>query len=118
MVDRNITSQVHVQVEAQVEVNEPCGDLADSTSTPVPSEGAWPGGGLASWPAKAAIAVLRLYQWTLSPLLGAHCRFAPSCSQYTALAIARHGLLRGGLLGARRLGRCHPFHEGGFDPVP
>jgi putative membrane protein insertion efficiency factor len=71
-----------------------------------------------TWPAQIAVVLIRLYQLTLSPLLGPHCRFAPSCSQYTLEAIARHGLLRGALLGARRLGRCHPFHEGGFDPVP
>jgi hypothetical protein len=71
-----------------------------------------------SWPSKLAVALIRVYQWTISPLLGSHCRFAPSCSQYTLEAISRHGLLRGSLLGARRLGRCHPFHEGGFDPVP
>ena len=74
--------------------------------------------GISTWPAKVAVAVLRIYQWTISPLLGAHCRFAPSCSQYTLEAITRHGLLRGTVLGVRRLGRCHPFHEGGFDPVP
>ncbi len=61
---------------------------------------------------------VKFYQVCLSPLLGAHCRFYPSCSAYTYEAIERHGALVGVLLGARRLLRCHPFHPGGFDPVP
>jgi len=67
---------------------------------------------------RLATLLIRLYQWTLSPLLGPRCRFYPSCSQYTLEAIERFGLMRGGYLGARRLLRCHPFHEGGIDPVP
>jgi putative membrane protein insertion efficiency factor len=65
-----------------------------------------------------ALFLIRVYQWTLSPLLGPRCRFYPSCSHYAATAIGRHGVLRGGLLAAVRLARCHPFHPGGFDPVP
>jgi putative membrane protein insertion efficiency factor len=65
-----------------------------------------------------ALALIRLYQITLSPLLGNRCRFYPTCSAYTYEAIAKHGLLRGTYLGARRLLRCHPFHVGGIDPVP
>jgi len=61
---------------------------------------------------------IRAYQLVLSPMLGAHCRFYPSCSCYTHAAIERHGALRGMLLGIRRLLRCHPFAEGGYDPVP
>jgi putative membrane protein insertion efficiency factor len=61
---------------------------------------------------------LRLYQWLISPLLGPSCRFYPSCSQYAFEAVQRHGALRGSYLAARRLGRCHPWHAGGFDPVP
>jgi putative membrane protein insertion efficiency factor len=62
--------------------------------------------------------LIRLYQWTVSPLLGARCRFYPSCSQYALDAITRFGVLRGVWLALRRLSRCHPWHEGGFDPVP
>ncbi len=64
------------------------------------------------------IACIRLYQWTLSPLLGPKCRFHPSCSHYAATALSRFGVLRGGWLALRRIGRCHPFHPGGYDPVP
>ena len=65
-----------------------------------------------------ALALIRLYQRTLSPLLGTHCRFHPTCSAYTAEAISKHGVFKGGYLGLRRLLRCHPLHAGGFDPVP
>ena len=59
---------------------------------------------------------IRGYQLTLSPYLGAACRFEPSCSRYTLEAVERYGVLRGLWLGLRRIGRCHPFHAGGFDP--
>lgn len=62
--------------------------------------------------------LIRLYQKTLSPLLGTHCRFYPSCSEYTRQAIGRWGALRGSYLGTRRILRCHPFNPGGLDPVP
>jgi len=61
---------------------------------------------------------IRGYQLALSPILGPRCRFYPSCSCYAHTAIERHGALRGSWLAARRLLRCHPFHEGGYDPVP
>lgn len=64
------------------------------------------------------VAVLRGYQRWVSPLLGPRCRFAPSCSAYAVTALAQHGLLRGSWLALRRIGRCHPFHPGGHDPVP
>lgn len=68
--------------------------------------------------ARLLIALLRSYKRFISPLLGPRCRFEPSCSQYAMTAIATHGPLRGGWLAVRRLGRCHPFHPGGYDPVP
>ncbi|MGD9017242.1 MAG: membrane protein insertion efficiency factor YidD [Desulfobacterales bacterium] len=58
------------------------------------------------------------YQLFLSPFLGRHCRFYPSCSEYTKIAIQNHGLLRGCRYGVGRLLKCHPFNPGGFDPVP
>jgi putative membrane protein insertion efficiency factor len=64
------------------------------------------------------LVVLRFYQRRISPLLGPRCRFAPSCSTYAVQALTAHGALRGGWLVLRRLGRCHPFHPGGHDPVP
>lgn len=64
------------------------------------------------------IALIRGYQYLLSPWLGAHCRYYPTCSQYMAEAISIHGPVIGLWLGIKRLGRCHPWHEGGHDPVP
>ena len=61
---------------------------------------------------------IRLYQWLISPLLGSNCRFQPTCSQYAYDAIKTHGALKGLKLGAKRIGKCHPWHEGGYDPVP
>jgi len=64
------------------------------------------------------IALIRGYQWFISPLLGNHCRFYPSCSEYAREAIERHGAVRGVWLAIRRVARCHPWHPGGVDPVP
>lgn len=64
------------------------------------------------------IGLVRLYQWTLSPLLGPCCRFDPSCSEYAVAAIRRFGPLRGGRLMLRRLSQCHPWGASGYDPVP
>ena len=65
----------------------------------------------------SGVALIGIYRLFVSPLLPPACRFLPSCSEYGAAAIERHGLLRGGLLAARRLLRCHPLARGGFDPV-
>ncbi len=67
---------------------------------------------------KLALGLIRLYQLTLSQVMLPSCRFAPSCSQYTFEAIAKHGIVKGVWLGVRRLARCHPLHEVGYDPVP
>ena len=68
--------------------------------------------------AKAMVMAIRCYQLTLSVLIGRQCRFYPSCSHYAAEAIREHGPWRGAWMALRRIGRCHPWHEGGFDPVP
>lgn len=64
------------------------------------------------------VALLKFYQYAISPLLGRSCRFDPSCSHYAVLALQRHGAIKGLWLAARRVGRCHPWHPGGYDPVP
>lgn len=68
--------------------------------------------------ARVLLVLIRGYQKVLSPLFGRNCRYYPTCSHYTYEAIQIHGALKGGWLGAKRIGRCHPFHEGGIDPVP
>ncbi|MEJ2038259.1 MAG: membrane protein insertion efficiency factor YidD [Desulfosarcinaceae bacterium] len=65
-----------------------------------------------------ASVLIRLYQIVLSPVLGPACRYYPSCSNYTLEAINRYGWRKGTWLGARRILRCHPWHQGGYDPVP
>lgn len=62
--------------------------------------------------------LIRIYQCTLSPLIGPACRYEPSCSQYAIEAIRRFGVARGSWLALKRIGRCHPWHPGGYDPVP
>ncbi|MCB1666889.1 MAG: membrane protein insertion efficiency factor YidD [Porticoccaceae bacterium] len=62
--------------------------------------------------------LIKGYQYLLSPLLGNNCRFYPSCSDYSREAIERYGLVKGGYLSLRRIVKCHPYHEGGYDPVP
>lgn len=64
------------------------------------------------------IGLIRVYQVTLSPLIGPSCRFEPSCSRYAVACLSTHGPLRGSWLSLKRIARCHPFHPGGFDPPP
>lgn len=64
------------------------------------------------------LGLIRVYRYAISPFLGSHCRFHPSCSEYAAEALQRHGAWQGLWLACRRVGRCHPWHPGGFDPVP
>lgn len=68
--------------------------------------------------ARALIFLIRVYQLTLSRLIGPVCRFEPSCSRYAAECLALHGAARGSWLAVRRVARCHPFHPGGYDPPP
>jgi len=67
---------------------------------------------------RVLLGLIRGYKRFISPLLPRACRFYPSCSTYAAEAIGRHGTVRGIMLAARRIARCHPFHPGGYDPVP
>jgi len=67
---------------------------------------------------KILIWLVRAYQLLVSPLLGANCRFQPTCSRYMIDSIDRFGAVKGALLGLRRISHCHPWHEGGLDPVP
>ena len=66
----------------------------------------------------ALLLLVRSYQYSLRPLLGAHCRFYPTCSDYAWGAVERYGALKGSWLALRRIARCHPYHPGGYDPVP
>ena len=68
--------------------------------------------------AAIAVGAVRAYQWTIRPLVGANCRFWPSCSDYAVEALRTHGAARGGALTAKRILRCNPWHPGGIDPVP
>lgn len=67
---------------------------------------------------KAAIGLIKVYRYAISPLMANHCRFYPTCSCYALEAIEQHGTAKGSWLALRRLGRCHPWHTGGYDPVP
>lgn len=65
-----------------------------------------------------AVIGIRMYQRVISPMFPPTCRFMPTCSNYALTAIERHGLLKGGWLAVKRIGRCHPWNPGGYDPVP
>ncbi|MEW8506703.1 MAG: membrane protein insertion efficiency factor YidD [Candidatus Thiodiazotropha sp.] len=67
---------------------------------------------------RIVIFLVRLYQTILSPFIGQHCRFYPSCSAYALEALEKHGVMAGLWLSIKRVSRCHPWHEGGVDPVP
>ena len=64
------------------------------------------------------ILLIQVYRYLLSPLIGSHCRYTPSCSQYALDAVQAHGVLKGLWLALKRVGSCHPWHAGGYDPVP
>jgi len=67
---------------------------------------------------RALVQLIVGYQRVISPLLGPVCRYEPSCSEYTRQAVEKYGAARGSWMGTKRLARCHPFHQGGYDPVP
>jgi uncharacterized protein len=67
-------------------------------------------------PVRLLIGMVRIYQWTLSPLIGRQCRFQPTCSNYFIGAVQKYGAIRGTLKGIARILRCNPFHRGGYDP--
>ncbi len=69
-------------------------------------------------PAWWVMGAIRLYQRLISPGLGGNCRYRPTCSEYAATAVDRYGVIKGGWMAIKRVGRCHPFREGGYDPVP
>ena len=67
---------------------------------------------------KTIIYLIKGYQYFISPMFAPHCRFSPTCSQYAIQAVQQHGVIKGTYLATKRISKCHPFHEGGFDPVP
>ncbi len=73
---------------------------------------------IASIPRLLATGIIKVYRYAISPMMGRRCRFYPSCSAYSLEALDRHGFLKGSKLTLLRLLRCHPWHPGGFDPVP
>ncbi|MDF7805836.1 membrane protein insertion efficiency factor YidD [Pontiellaceae bacterium B12219] len=76
------------------------------------------GNRISELPARAAILLIKGYQKMVSPYLGPHCRFHPTCSHYCIDALKQHGMVFGLWLGMKRICKCHPFHPGGVDPVP
>lgn len=81
--------------------------MEDTTTRTMPHQPGW-------WLQR----LILLYRRLLSPVLGRNCRYLPTCSEYAYEAIGEYGALRGGWMALKRVGRCHPFREGGFDPVP
>lgn len=73
---------------------------------------------ISRFPRRAVAGLIQIYQKLVSPRFGPNCRFQPTCSGYALEAVRRHGVLRGGWLAMRRIGKCHPLHPGGYDPVP
>jgi hypothetical protein len=69
-------------------------------------------------PRNLLVGLIRIYQKLVSPRLGSNCRYSPTCSSYAAEAITRFGVVKGGWFGMKRVGRCHPLRDGGYDPVP
>jgi putative membrane protein insertion efficiency factor len=67
---------------------------------------------------RVVLGLIVMYQRLISPVLGPSCRYVPTCSEYTRQAIERYGVIRGTWMGTKRIARCHPFHRGGYDPVP
>jgi putative membrane protein insertion efficiency factor len=90
----------------------------DARRTSAGSIASPPAGWLSRALGQLLIGLIRVYQWTLGPLLGNCCRFEPSCSRYAAACIEHSGPVRGSFLGLRRVLRCHPLCEGGYDPPP
>ena len=95
------------------QVSKPVEDVRDAAATPRASRGI-----VSQVFARGLLFFIRIYQVTLSPFLGGHCRYEPTCSVYAIEAIKEHGPWRGGWLTLKRLLRCHPFVKGGYDPVP
>ena len=73
---------------------------------------------LVSIPKYIVLGIIYFYRAAISPLLPPSCRYVPTCSEYAIIAIRRYGALKGSFMALKRIGRCHPFHEGGYDPVP
>lgn len=73
---------------------------------------------LSRFPRQAVAGLIKIYQKLVSPSMAPNCRFQPTCSAYALEAVQAHGVIRGGWLAAKRIGKCHPLHPGGYDPVP